>query len=316
MSAIDPIVNSGKMGLAVFISFIAFGMIIMGIATSTALNMDGSSAVGDVMNPMVENLSAGDYNITNVTQYEGDGLFVNSICSNPGVNEACSSGKLIFQSFENVDGNIEELQVYMQFLNFVDDDNEFHGGLLLSGGPVNSEEKQLLAITPFIDENSNIESIQVLFPDMNSEQDTSIDISIGHDDIFSIYPDGITIAADVEYGDGYYIALFNGDTTSVTPTVLWSEEVDENRTLLIELDILSQETEGSDTGGYKIQGLFQRGPGADLNQIGTTSVISTFETDAGMDADFNIVGNDLQILGTGVATHMKWQINFKEISIR
>ena len=76
----------------------------------------------------------------------------------------------------------------------------------------------------------------------------------------------------------------------------------------IKVKVIGRKVGGNKTCAYELIGLFQSDGGV-LAQVGATTVVSSIETDAGLDAAFAVVGAFVNVNVTGLAvTDISWRV--------
>lgn len=106
--------------------------------------------------------------------------------------------------------------------------------------------------------------------------------------------------------EGCPVAEYTTTTSNATPTTIWSSTLPPNATATLRVSVTGQEVGGSKRISTQLLiAAYRVGGGANL--MGPTVVLYIQKTDSGLDADFAVVGNDVQLLVTGLAaTNFDW----------
>lgn len=99
-------------------------------------------------------------------------------------------------------------------------------------------------------------------------------------------------------------------TTDATQTIAATIGTLNNRAYLVEAHVLAvNTTDNTQAASYVLVGLFNNNGGT-LAQVGSTTNVSTIESNAAWDVAFAVSGTDIQIKVTGAAgTNISWLVD-------
>ena len=103
------------------------------------------------------------------------------------------------------------------------------------------------------------------------------------------------------------------NTLNATPAIIWSQTLPDFTALTVRVAITAETVGGGDRATYNFIGFaYRNGGGATL---GTTVVLKQEESNAALDADFFVSGNDVQLKVTGLlATSINWTALVEAVS--
>ena len=104
---------------------------------------------------------------------------------------------------------------------------------------------------------------------------------------------------------GRFVQSAEIQTTDATPTSCIGVAIASDQTYQITADVVVIQSDGAQSAGYKAMATFTNDGGAGAAQIGSTWVVAQ-ESDAAMDIDITLSGDNAQVLVTGRASTMEW----------
>lgn len=131
------------------------------------------------------------------------------------------------------------------------------------------------------------------------------------------YENGIMyVGKSVINGGGYNFSVKSVSTSDATITTIDSLEVNDDSAVYVNATVVCVETDGSDRNMYHLEGLFYR-DGAGALQQGTTTYLTTIQSEPLCDCVFDVNGNDVRVRITGVDDeNWNWKSTMKFEHIR